>query len=108
MTIWAIAFIISTALAATGFVVVAILWLRKLRETLAGALGETAGQQIRTAQRLSEALAQIQRQQTLNNQRIQSLAEANIYLQKELSSLSERLDTNDQVKSQPTHSRLLH
>ena len=108
MTLWAISFIISTGLAAAGFVLVAVLWLKKLRVTLAGALGETAGQQIRTAQRLSEALAQLQRQQTLNNQNIQSLTEANQRLQKELSYLADKVETGDQNRTPPPASRVLH
>lgn len=108
MTIWAIAFIASTAVAAAGFVVVAVLWLKKLRETLAVALGETAGQQIRTAQRLSESLAQLQRQQSAYEQRIQTLAEANLHLTHELRSLADKIETNEQRHVSTATPRVLH
>ncbi|MDD3181833.1 MAG: hypothetical protein PHD48_03395 [Alphaproteobacteria bacterium] len=108
MTMWAIAFIVSTVVAAAGFVVVAIVWLKKLRDTLAVALGETAGQQIRTAQRLSESLAQLQRQQTLYDQRMQSITEANLYLQTQLQNLANKVETNDQRREVPLSSRVIH
>lgn len=108
MTIWAIAFIASTALAAIGFVVVAVLWLKKLRETLALALGETAGQQIRTAQRLSESLAHIQRQQSLYEQRIQSLTDAHMQLQREIGYLADKVESNELKHSPITQQRVLH
>ena len=108
MTDWAIAFIASTTLGAAGFVVIAVLWLKKLRETLAVALGETANQQIRTAQRLSESLAQLQRQQTLYEQRIHSLTDANNQLQRELHYLANKVETSEREQPAPHPQRVLH
>lgn len=108
MTIWAIALILSTSIAAVGCAVVAVVWLKKFRDTLAVALGETAGQQVRTAQRLSESLAQLQRQQTAYDKRIQSLTEANLILQRELNHLADKVETNEQRQITTSVSRVLH
>jgi chromosome segregation ATPase len=83
-----------TLLCSAGFVFVAIIWLRKMRETVSGALAEAAGQQIRTSQRLNEAIAQVQKQQDSYNQQIHILAQAGMRLQQELSSVANRLDSS--------------
>ena len=108
MTQWAIAFIASTAFAAVGFVVVAIMWLKKLRETLSLALGETAGQQLRSSQRIGETIAQLQRQQQLTDQRLQTLAETSLRLRQELDQLAGKVEMTERdcVPHAPT--RLLH
>ena len=109
MTEWAIAFIASTALAAIGFVVVAVLWLKKLRDTLSLALGETAGQQIRSSQRISETISALQRRQQLSEQRLQTLTEANIRMRQELNELAGKVELTD--RDQPTStlpSRMIH
>jgi len=108
MTEWAIAFIASTGLAAAGFVVVAVMWLKKLRETLALTLGETAGQQIRTAQRLSETIATLQRQQTLYQQRLQTLTDANIHMRQELNDLAGKVEMTERDQSPTLPSRMIH
>ncbi|MDR3424030.1 MAG: hypothetical protein P4M13_02985 [Alphaproteobacteria bacterium] len=90
---WILLFAGATALSAIGFVCVAVIWLRKLRETVSLALSEAAGQQIRTAQRLSESVARLQKQQDGYTRQIQALAQANMRLQQELSTVTHRLDT---------------
>jgi hypothetical protein len=74
----------TVAIAATAFVVMTLLWLKKLRETVFSLLGETAGQQIRTAQRLNERLALIEKRHRLYERQIDALASANARLQHEL------------------------
>jgi len=108
MTEWAIAFIASTGLAAAGFVVVAVLWLKKLREALAITLGETAGQQVRTAQRLSETMAAMQRRQHLSEQRLQTLTEANIHMRHELNELAGKVEMTEREHDSNLPSRLIH
>jgi len=108
MTEWAIAFIISTGLAAAGFVVVAVLWLKKLRETLGLALGETAGHQVRSAQRLSETIATLQRQQHLSDQRLQTLTEANIRMRQELNELAGKVELTEREQISNLPSRMIH
>ena len=90
---WLFLFAGATALSAVGFLAASLLWLRKLRETLLGSLSEAMGQQILTAQRLNEAIAQLQKQQGNSNQQIQTLAQAGLRLQQEITNVSARLDS---------------
>ena len=69
-----------TAFSLTGFAVVAIMWLRRLRENVSAALTESANQQVRTAQRLSDAMDTIQKQQRQYEQQIHTLAQAGLRL----------------------------
>ena len=89
---WILAFVAVTAASATAFVVVAVLWLRRLRETVSGALAEAANQQVRTAQRLGEALGQVQKQQRGYEQQLQTLAQTSTQLRQGLVSMATRLD----------------
>jgi chromosome segregation ATPase len=81
-----------TALSATGFVVIAVLWLRRLRETVSTALTEAANQQVRTSQRLGDAIAQLQKQQQHYEHQLQTLAQAGLRLRQELVNMSTRLE----------------
>jgi len=91
MNLWVISFIASTAFASIGFVVVAILWLKKLRETLSCTLAETAGQQVRNAQHVSKTLSEIQLHQELYEQRLQTLTEANIRMRQDLNEITNKI-----------------
>ncbi len=91
MDIWVISFVVSTALAATGFVVVAVVWLKKLRETLSGTLAETVSQQVRNAQHVSETLTELQLHQQLYEQRLQTLTEANIRMRQDLNEMANKV-----------------
>jgi hypothetical protein len=92
MVEWNLVFTAVTAVSASAFVVVAVLWLRRLRETVSNALAESAGQQVRTAQRLGDSIAQLQKQQQHYEQQIQALAQAGLRLRQELSNVSTRLE----------------
>lgn len=92
-----------TVLSLTGFMVVGIMWLKKLRESVANNLGETATQQIRTAQRLSEALAQIQKQQRSYEDRLQALSQANAQLRQGLVNMATRLDHTESETTRGDH-----
>ena len=87
-----------------GFVIVAGFWLRKMRDTVSTALAEAAGQQIRTAQRLAESIALIQKQQDNYNRQLQILAQAGLRLQQELNHVSTRLGNaqNDNERGSQT------
>jgi chromosome segregation ATPase len=89
---WLVLFAGAVVLSAAGFVTIAVIWLRKLRETVGTALSEAAGQQIRTAQRLAEQVAQLQKQQDGYSQQINILAQAGMRLQQELSNVANRLE----------------
>ena len=81
-----------TSLSAIGFVAVAVLWLFRLREAVSAAHTEAANQQVRSAQRLSDALAQVQKQQNNYEQQLKLLSQANSQLRQGLVSVATRLD----------------
>jgi DNA anti-recombination protein RmuC len=97
---WLLTLIAVTAFSATCFMVVAVLWLRKLRETVSQALAEAANQQVRTAQRLGDSLAQVQKQQRGYEQQLQLLSQANTQLRQGLVNVATRLE-----HSQPDSAR---
>ncbi len=96
--------LVASAISATGFVFIAVLWLRKLRETVSLALAEAARQQVRTAQRLSEGFAQMQKQQRGYEQQLQILSQSNTQLRQGLVTVANRLDVTqaDAVRSDQT------
>lgn len=89
---WIVLFAALSTLSVTGFVIVAVLWLRKLRETVGGALAEAARQQLRTSQRLNETIAQMQKQQRGYEQQLQILSQANAQLRQGLVTVANRID----------------
>lgn len=91
---WIMLFAAVGTLSATGFIVVAFLWLRRLRETVSSALAEAARQQVRTAQRLNETIDQVQKQQRGYEQQLQLLSQANTQLRQGLVTVANRLDVN--------------
>ncbi len=84
-----------TAVAATGFVGVAVFWLKKLRETMSLALAESASQQVRAAQRLNETVGQMQKQQQNYEQQLQGLTQANVRLRQEVLTLNNRMEHSE-------------
>jgi len=90
---WLFIFVGVTVLSAVGFVFVALLWLRRLRENVLNYLSETAGQQILTARRLDESISELQKQQENCAMQIQTLAHAGLRLQQEISNVSNRLSS---------------
>lgn len=108
MSIWGIALIVSSLLAATGFVVVAVLWLRKMRDALATTLGETAGTQFRTVQRLTQTIDQLLHRQELYEKRLCTLTEANIKMRQDLNVLAARVALSEGDAAQPPQGRVLH
>ena len=99
-----LAFAAVTGISAAGFVVVAVLWLRKLRETVSSALAESANQQVQTAQRFSEAISQVQKQQRNCEQQLQTLAQANAQLRQGLVNVASQLQQGqvDATRVEPT------
>lgn len=100
---WIVVLTAVTATSVTGFVVVAVLWLRKLREAVSATLAESANQQVRTAQRLSEALAQVQKQQHNYDQQLQNLAQANVQLRQGLLNVATRLENSQSDATRGDH-----
>ena len=87
-----IAFAGMTAIAALTFVAVVVLWLRKLRQTVAAALSQSANQQMHTMQRLGEAIAQVQNHQKTYEQQLHNLAQAGVKLRQELTAVAQRVE----------------
>ena len=88
-----------TGLSAAGFVVVAVLWLKKLRETVSSALTESATQQVQTARRFSEAIAEVQKRQSDFEDQLQALSQANNQLRQGLVTVATQLQ-HGQVDAQ--------
>ena|ERR1700722_7209140 len=89
---WLSVFIAITAFSATCFMVVGVLWLHRMRDSVSSALAEAANQQVRSSQRLGDALAQVQKQQRSYEQQLQLLSQANTQLRQGLVSVATRLD----------------
>ncbi len=89
---WLFTLVAITAFSASCFMVVAVMWLRKLRDTVSSSLAEAANQQVRTAQRLNETVAQVQKQQRGYEQQLQLLSQANTQLRQGLVSMATRLE----------------
>ncbi len=94
MSDWIILFAAVSCLSATGFVLVAVLWLRRLRESVSNALTEAARQQVHTARRLNETLEQVQKQQRGYEQQLQILSQANAQLRQGLVTVANRLEVS--------------
>lgn len=77
---------------AVGISASSALSLRKTRKNVARSLTESANQQVRTAQRLFNALAQIQKTQQGYDQQLQELLQANAHLRHGLANISTRLE----------------
>jgi hypothetical protein len=91
---WIVVLAAVSALSATGFIVVAVMWLCKLRETVSVTLAEAARQQVHTTQRLSDAIAHMQKQQRGQEQQLQILSQSNTQLRQGLVTVANRLDVS--------------
>ena len=105
---WFIVCAAVTALSITGFMVLGALWLRRMRESVAVALTESANQQVRTAQRLSDAMDEIQKQQRQCEQQIHTLAQAGLRLRQELVNISTRIEHGQQTDASPRGDHTIH
>ena len=99
-----LAFAAITGLSATAFVVIGAVWLRKLRETVSKAFAESAHQQVETAKRFAESIAQVQKQQRNYEQQLQNLAQANTQLRQGLVTVATQLQHGqvDAARIEPT------
>jgi len=108
MALFSLMFIASTALAAIAFVVVAVLWLKKLRETLATTMAEAALQQIKTSQRLGDALALLEDRQGQDRRRLDLLTQTTMLLKREVESRGQRTKVTERDAERPPSTRVLH
>ena len=93
-----------TAISVTGFVLVAVLWLRKLRDSVSTALTESANQQVLTAKRFAESLAEVQKQQRHFEQQVHQLVQSNSQLRQGLVNVATQLQHGqpDAQRVEPT------
>ncbi|MDD5586112.1 MAG: hypothetical protein PHY92_04030 [Alphaproteobacteria bacterium] len=99
---------VSTTLAATGFVVVAVLWLKKLRTTVQNTMREIAGQQVCNAQRLSEAVGQLRKQQRSLEQQLQDLTQSSSRLRQDVAAIATRVEISEREHAIGPSDRILH
>ncbi len=95
MLIWVAILSGTVAFSAAAFMAVAVMWLRKLRSTVASALAETATHQVHSAQKLGEAVGHLQKQQRAYEQQLHNLAQASLKLRQELTNVAYRLEHAD-------------
>lgn len=93
MNIWIFLIAAFAAIAATSFVVMAFLWLKKLRVAVTMALGETAHHHIRSVQRMNDDLAQIQKRQRALELHLHNLTKAHARLQQDFEDISSQIET---------------
>jgi len=74
---WILTFVALTGISAAGFVVVAVLWLCKLRETVSVALAESASQQVQPPNVSVRLWRKCKNSIAANEQQLQNLAQAN-------------------------------
>ncbi|MER2519091.1 MAG: hypothetical protein ABTQ34_00175 [Bdellovibrionales bacterium] len=92
------------SLSATAISVIACLWQIKLRQSVARVLTESTNQQVRTAQRLFETLAQLQKSQQNYEKQLCALSQANAQLRQSLGNMSARQEhaPDDAPRQRPT------
>lgn len=96
---WYIVGVAISLFSLTGFVVIGILWLRKLREAVGQALAETTAQQLRTSQRLNQEIENLRQRQVIYDQQIQTLAQAGLRLQQEIVNVATKIDASAAAQS---------
>jgi len=83
---------IATAVSAAGFVVIAVLWLRKLREAVGKAIGDIATRQISSSQDINETINKIHKQLGLHDQQMQTLALSHSRIKHDLGALAAQVE----------------
>lgn len=97
-------------LAAAGFVVGAMIWLRRLRQRLASAVGEALGRQIQHGQKVEEALQGLHKHHRQVEAQIQALAQAQARARADINALAQRMEQQRDAghDSAAGASRILH
>ncbi len=96
---WLYFFTAAIAVSTACFVVFAVLWLRRMRDTVSVALSEAAKQQIHSMKRMSESIARLEKQQENYTLQINALAQAGLRLRQELTSVAELLGNSPSEKT---------
>ncbi len=95
--------------AAGGFVLGAMLWLKRLRANLATAVSEALTRQITHGQKVEEALTVLQQNQKKMEGQVLLLAEAQTRARNDINALAQRFEQREVSAEGGTHtSRVLH
>jgi len=105
-------FVIVVALITLGLTLGAvgamILFVRRQRGAMIGALRQTGQQQLTTAQQLASAIEATQRQQRQYEQQLQNLAQATLRLRQEVQQLSKQAERTSSDTTNVENTRILH
>lgn len=82
-------------LAALAFVVGAMMWLKRLRQHLAGAVGDALTRQIQHGQKVEETLMLMERRQKALEVQVQTLAQAQARARADIAALTNKLGQRD-------------
>jgi hypothetical protein len=94
---------------AAGFVVGAMLWLKRLRANLASAVSEALARQITHGQKVEEALSVLQQNQKKMEGQVLLLAEAQTRARNDINALAQRFEQREvSAEGQNQSSRVLH
>ncbi len=95
--------------AAGGFVVGAMLWLKRLRSNLASAVSEALSRQITHGQKVEEALSVLQQNQKKMEGQVLLLAEAQTRARNDINALAQRFEQREvSAEAQNQTSRVIH
>ncbi len=107
-----IAFIaLVVALTALGVIGLMIRMVRKLRSSVVTAINETAEQNIKTATKLADAIAALQKQQKTYEQQLLAMAQAGQKLRQDINLVAQHIQNDNEAEAKnkaPSPSRLLH
>jgi hypothetical protein len=108
LDIWVPCLAASTALAASVFVVVAMLWLKKLRATVQATMREIAGQQVCNAQRMSDCVGNLRKQQQSLEQQLHDLSQSSVRLRQEMVAIAARIEMSERGNVFGASDRIFH
>lgn len=95
--------------AAGAFVFGAMVWLKRLRASLAGAVAEALNRQIHHGQKVEEALTLLQKNQKQLEAHMQTLAQAQARARADVSALRDRVEQREAIAESTSHTgRILH
>ncbi|NDE90271.1 MAG: hypothetical protein EB059_03915 [Alphaproteobacteria bacterium] len=95
--------------AASAFVLGAMLWLKRLRANLASAVSEALARQITHGQKVEEALAVLQLNQKKMEGQVLILAEAQRNARNDINTLAQRFEQREiSADAQSSQNRILH
>lgn len=99
---------LTAAFTALGIVIMLVRQVRVLKRSLVTALNETAEHQIRTTQKLADAITTLQKQQKLYEQQLLAIAQAGQKLREDITIVARHIDRSRGDEAETTGQRVLH